>query len=576
MKKLMQLLEVEKGSVELKKGTPDTEIKKYTDKGMDVQLVDPATEKLEEEAGRKYTAEEAGAVGKVVGKSLLKSLRGQGDEVVDIRLTGVGLNKFNIKVKYSNDKGHDVFKFTLNPDTESIILDLGNEPMELVDFIITQGNTVSLPTPELEDKLSDAMKKYIAEPSDDEYDQIAAMEPESDPSQMNKYISEATFNINGLGNFEFTGMRDDLIMGSQNNGPVRTFRKEKVLQDNPNFFDRQPRERKPQGIRPYSEAQYRKILQGAIDDAGSTEFAYDMAESMIYDPQILARLKKDYPGESAKDLKLQLQYDLEACDSPEDDYEDDYEDQVAEKKLTKPEVKKREEIVKAMKKEGEPKDARTYAIATAQAKKLAEKLDPVGKEDDDINNDGKVDSADKYLVKRREAISKNMTEGTNPELIKYVNRFVGGLAKMYDYSTQDAVYAIMGVLKSQGWKGLNEDLDLGHEDDEPGMLLGDIYGIMQSAKSLYELVAQFEGQQEVDFPHWWQAKIVNAKANLSAARQYLDYEVNKPEQQQVNIAAVALEEAKSTCCHKCGHVHVKGTAHPTPYLTGQKNCKFRD
>jgi hypothetical protein len=97
---------------------------------------------------------------------------------------------------------------------------------------------------------------------------------------------------------------------------------------------------------------------------------------------------------------------------------------------------------------------------------------------------------------------------------------------------------------------------------------------MQSAKSLYELVSQFEGHQEVDFPHWWQAKIVNAKANLSAARQYLDYEVNKP--QQVNIAAVALEEAKGTCCHKCGHVHVKGTSHPTPYKTGQKNCKFRD
>ena len=26
-----------------------------------------------------------------------------------------------------------------------------------------------------------------------------------------------------------------------------------------------------------------------------------------------------------------------------------------------------------------------------------EKLDPVGKEDDDINNDGKVDKTDKYL-----------------------------------------------------------------------------------------------------------------------------------------------------------------------------------
>jgi hypothetical protein len=34
------------------------------------------------------------------------------------------------------------------------------------------------------------------------------------------------------------------------------------------------------------------------------------------------------------------------------------------------------------------------------------KLDPVGKEDDDIDNDGDVDSSDKYLKNRRKAIGK--------------------------------------------------------------------------------------------------------------------------------------------------------------------------
>jgi hypothetical protein len=34
------------------------------------------------------------------------------------------------------------------------------------------------------------------------------------------------------------------------------------------------------------------------------------------------------------------------------------------------------------------------------------KLDPVGKEDDDVDNDGDVDDSDKYLAKRRKAISK--------------------------------------------------------------------------------------------------------------------------------------------------------------------------
>lgn len=40
--------------------------------------------------------------------------------------------------------------------------------------------------------------------------------------------------------------------------------------------------------------------------------------------------------------------------------------------------------------------------------KKAKKLDPVGKEDADVNNDGKVNNTDKYLKKRRQAIGKNI------------------------------------------------------------------------------------------------------------------------------------------------------------------------
>ena len=37
---------------------------------------------------------------------------------------------------------------------------------------------------------------------------------------------------------------------------------------------------------------------------------------------------------------------------------------------------------------------------------MEEKLDAVGKEDSDIDNDGDVDDSDEYLKKRRAAISK--------------------------------------------------------------------------------------------------------------------------------------------------------------------------
>jgi len=36
-----------------------------------------------------------------------------------------------------------------------------------------------------------------------------------------------------------------------------------------------------------------------------------------------------------------------------------------------------------------------------------------------------------------------------------------------------------------------------------------------------------------------------------------------------------LEEKKGTCCGKCGHVHVKGTSCPKPFLTGKHHCSRR-
>lgn len=328
--------------------------------------------KLKEEAGLKYTREESLAVGKEVAKSLIKVMRAQGDEIKAIKLTGLGTNKFSIHVEYGQDKGKDTFHFKLNPETQSVSIDLGNTPQELSKFLITQGNEVSITTPELEDTLSDVLVKYIqTTPEIDETIQKVG----------SKYVTYPEKGGHRLG----------------------TFASKKA----------------------------------------------------------------------------------------------------AEKQLT--------------------------AIHIKQHQKEA--LDPVGQEDDDINNDGKVDKTDKYLKHRRDVVSKN----------------------------------------------LGEDLDIGHEDDEPGMLKADVYKILQDAKQLYLMLSRLEGQGEIDFPHWWQAKIVNARACLAAANNYLEYEMTNIQQTSTEVLpAENLNEKKGTCCHKCGHTHVKGTSHPTPYNTGKSNCKYRD
>ena len=83
-------------------------------------------------------------------------------------------------------------------------------------------------------------------------------------------------------------------------------------------------------------------------------------------------------------------------------------DLLEEKHMTPTQKKKRGEIFDKLVSTGMSK-AKAGAIATSKA--MSEKLDPIGKEDDDINNDGKVDKTDKYLKHRRDAVAKNLKEG---------------------------------------------------------------------------------------------------------------------------------------------------------------------
>lgn len=95
--------------------------------------------------------------------------------------------------------------------------------------------------------------------------------------------------------------------------------------------------------------------------------------------------------------------------------------------MTSAEKKEKETLVKGMKKsKGDfkkryGKDAKAVMYATATKRAMDEKLDAVGKEDDDINNDGKVDKTDKYLANRRKAISKNIKEGDDHEVAMAVS-----------------------------------------------------------------------------------------------------------------------------------------------------------
>lgn len=61
--------------------------------------------------------------------------------------------------------------------------------------------------------------------------------------------------------------------------------------------------------------------------------------------------------------------------------------------------------------DGESVPMYQYIVKKKSSPGVSEKLDPVGKEDSDIDNDGDTDETDEYLLKRRKAVSRSISKG---------------------------------------------------------------------------------------------------------------------------------------------------------------------
>jgi hypothetical protein len=162
----------------------------------------------------------------------------------------------------------------------------------------------------------------------------------------------------------------DYLTGDSRKSKI--FFSDKILKMGGEFHKKERKKRTTpawnKGQKSTTRRQYERILKGAMGDAagmGDEEFTYDMATSMIYDPEISSYLDKEYPRLGRNGKIERLQYDLEMY----------LQESVNEKKLTKAEKDKKEDIIMSMKKKKGGKDKLTdkdYAIATATAKKVAE------------------------------------------------------------------------------------------------------------------------------------------------------------------------------------------------------------
>ena len=272
---------------------------------------------------------------------------------------------------------------------------------------------------------------------------------------------------------------------------------------------------------------------------------------------------------------------------------------INERKLSKSELEKREDIIMKMKgnkrdlvkKYGKDAEAVMYGRATNMAKKKTENMrDPKITElikdalknpkKADLDKDGKLSD---YEETRGKAIEKSMAkedlesgqygdpkvgnyditsqndneasdiealsaagleEGNFDELKKHQEMMSKAadffrdkaeeldididLIKNFNAGTNSLVQSVFDADNKRSGGKIDEDIDIGHEDNEPGMLQGDLYQIGKSAMEIYALLDDMEGEGEVDLPSWWQAKIFKAKEAIVGAAEYLDFELKEP------------------------------------------------
>ena len=98
-------------------------------------------------------------------------------------------------------------------------------------------------------------------------------------------------------------------------------------------------------------------------------------------------------------------------------------------------------------------------------------------------------------------------------------------AKMKKRGASTSALNNITQLIQRAMKKRDEDLDIGHEDNEPNMLKKTSLEIMEYGKKLYDKLDYYDDMNnEVDFPTWWQAKLIISKEYLQKAYHYLDSE----------------------------------------------------
>jgi hypothetical protein len=121
-----------------------------------------------------------------------------------------------------------------------------------------------------------------------------------------------------------------------------------------------------------------------------------------------------------------------------------------------------------------------------------------------------------------ESLEEDLNEALNPEVSKKVSQFIKGIAKRYDYSEQDAVFAIMAALKQRKFDGLDERVAKIDEILDVNEIDNSEYAM--KLRALKSKPSQPEPSRGIDYDEALTLRGIKAEIEAEIAQLYRDME----------------------------------------------------
>ena len=450
-------------------------------KGVKVKLT-------KEHEGIEFSAEEMKVIARKVGEALIKALRDVGDEIENIKAHDFDVNTFDIYVKYKNDF-EDEFTFDVRDDRLHLV-DFSFDK-DLVDVGVKPSGEAIVNVDVLANELTKHFKSLNEQGGNDQYlDKLFNIilkyteDPDDAEKELDNYVSQG---YNGFSTPLQANLSRDMEFISLTQ----------------------------QG---HDEETYNKEISEEQNDRQRYLTLFDMYKKAPRQDQ--ERIKPQLLKAAEKlGIKLQL------SEAPEGMYYITVSIRDARKAIGILDDKYRKQV--------EFSGSDTYYFGDEQT--AYDALEDFGA------NDVEVEDTNLDLFAENNEGVNNEKEIVGQELVDYI-------MKNWDWSEEKTLQFLADKLGNrqavdetetpEGGIDQGGDLDVGHQDDEPNMLKKDVYDIAVYAAKLYKQLNKYDqADGEVDFPHWWQAKVIKARDFISSAQHYLEAEEKQP-----IIDALALQE----------------------------------